>query len=314
MDLLGDFLGDVIEVIVFGVQTGAIYSLVGLGLALVYKATKILNFAQGALGTAPAFVAYMVMIGFSLSEDNPSVNEDLLIPAILVALVAGAILGILLNLLVIRQLASASPVTSLVATVGVVILFSSVQIIVFEPRARAFPRLVDGGFTIPAIDVPVTWHTFVALFFLTVTAVMLATFFRTPPGIALLATAQEPFAAELQGVPVARMRTMAWGAAGAMGALAGVLGAGFFESVSPGFMTTTFLIPAFTGVVLGGITSMVGAVVGGFLIGITASAATKLVLVFDISDKLPGPPQTAVLVVLLAVLLFRPRGLLGKEA
>ena len=93
-------------------------------------------------------------------------------------------------------------------------------------------------------------------------ALALAAFFRSAPGVALLATAEDPFAAELQGVPVERMRAMAWGAAGALGALAGVLGAGVFESLTPGLVTSTFMIPAFTGVVLGGITSMVGAVVG----------------------------------------------------
>jgi branched-chain amino acid transport system permease protein len=314
MGVIGDFIGDVVEVIVFGIQTGAIYSLVGLGLALVYKATRILNFAQGALGTAPAFVAYLVMVSFNLSEDTPALNDGLLIPATFAAIAAGAVLGILLNVLVVRRLANASPVTSLVATVGVVILFSAVQIIIFEPRARSFPRFVDGNVDIPLFDVAMTKHTLVALGVLAITAGALAAFFRTPQGVGLLATAQEPFAAELQGVPVARMRTLAWGAAGAMGGLAGVLGAGFFQAISPGFMTTTFLIPAFTGVVLGGITSMVGAVLGGFLIGITESAATKLVLTFEVSDKLPGPPQTAVLLVLLAILLFRPRGLLGQEA
>ena len=95
--------------------------------------------------------------------------------------------------------------------------------------------------------------------------------------MALLATAEDPFAAELQGVPVERMRAMAWGAAGALGALAGVLGAGVFESLTPGLVTSTFMIPAFTGVVLGGITSMVGAVVGGFALGIVSQAAIQIV-------------------------------------
>jgi branched-chain amino acid transport system permease protein len=105
---------------------------------------------------------------------------------------------------------------------------------------------------------------------------------------------------------------LTWGAAGALGALAGVLGAGVFESLTPGLVTSTFLIPAFTGVVLGGITSMVGAVVGGFALGIVTQASVEIVTELELD--VPGQPQLAVMIVLLVVLLVRPRGLFGTDA
>jgi len=213
---------------------------------------------------------------------------------------------------VIRPLGKVSPVTSLVATAGVALLLTTVEINVFDARARRFPRFVNGGFDLPGVDVIVEWHTVVILAVLAGVALALAAFFRSAPGVALLATAQDPFAAELQGVPVERMRAMAWGAAGGLGALAGVLGAGVFESLTPGLVTSNFMIPAFTGVVLGGITSMVGAVAGGFALGIVSQAAIQIVTTYDLD--VPGPPQLAVLVVLLAVLLVRPQGLLGKAS
>ncbi len=298
-----------IEVLVFGIQRGAIFGLVGLGLALVYKATRILNFAQGELGTLPAFVALMVMTGFEVSGDG-EIDRGLLLPATVLAIVAGAVLGIVLYAVVIRPLGKVSPVTSLVATAGVALLLTTVEINVFEARARRFPRPVNGGFRLPGTDVLIDWHTIVILAVLAGVALALAAFFRSSPGVALLATAEDSFAAELQGVPVERMRAMAWGAAGALGALAGVLGAGVFESLTPGLVTSTFMIPAFTGVVLGGITSMVGAVVGGFALGVVSQAAIQIVTTYELD--VPGPPQLAVLVVLLAVLLVRPQGLLGK--
>jgi branched-chain amino acid transport system permease protein len=301
----------VIEVLVFGLQRGAIFGLVGLGLALVYKATRILNFAQGELGTVPAFAALMLMTGFETTGDH-AINRGLLLPATLLAIVVGAGLGVALYAIVIRPLGKVSPVTSLVATAGVALLLTTVEINVFEARARRFPRPVAGGFRLVGTDVIVDWHTVVILAVLAGVALALAAFFRSSPGVALLATAEDPFAAELQGVPVERMRAMAWGAAGALGALAGVLGAGVFESLTPGLVTSTFMIPAFTGVVLGGITSMVGAVVGGFALGIVSQAAIQIVTSYDLD--VPGPPQLAVLVVLLAVLLVRPQGLLGKSA
>ena len=301
----------VIEVLVFGLQRGAIFGLVGLGLALVYKATRILNFAQGELGTVPAFVALMTMTGFETAGDNAA-DRGLLLPAIVLAIAVGAGLGVALYAIVIRPLGKVSPVTSLVATAGVALLLTTVEINVFEAKARRFPRPVNGGFRLIGTDVIVDWHTVVILAVLAGVALALAAFFRSSPGVALLATAEDPFAAELQGVPVERMRAMAWGAAGALGALAGVLGAGVFESLTPGLVTSTFMIPAFTGVVLGGITSMVGAVVGGFALGIVSQAAIQIVTTYDLD--VPGPPQLAVLVVLLAVLLVRPQGLLGKTA
>jgi branched-chain amino acid transport system permease protein len=299
----------VIEVLIFGAQRGAVFALVGLGLALVYKATRILNFAQGELGTLPAFVALLVMTGFETTGDAAP-DRGLLLPATAVAIVAGALLGVVLYLLVIRPLGKVSPVTSLVATAGVALLLTTVEINEFEARARRFPRPIAGGFRLVGTDVVVDWHTLVILAALAAAALGLAAFFRSSPGVALLATAEDPYAAELQGVPVERMRAMAWGAAGALGALAGVLGAGVFESLTPGMVTTTFMIPAFTGVVLGGITSMPGAVAGGFLLGIVSQAAIQIVTSFDLD--VPGPPQLAVLVVLLGVLLVRPQGLLGR--
>ena len=303
-------MSSIVEVLVFGVQRGAVFSLVGLGLALVYKSTRILNFAQGELGTMPAFIAFLVMTGFSLDGTEP--NTARLLPATAVAVVVGALMGVLLYALVIRKLGKVSPVTSLVATAGVTLLLTAVEINVFEVRGRRFPRFVDGGFRLPGVDIVVEWHTIVILAVLSGVAALLAGFFKSPPGVALLATAQDPFAAELQGVPVERMRTLAWATAGALGGLAGVLGAGVFESLTPGLVTANFLIPAFTGVILGGITSMIGAVVGGFALGIVTQAAVEIVTEFELD--VPGPPQLAVLLVLLVVLIVRPNGLLGKGA
>lgn len=301
----------VIEVLVFGLQRGAIFGLVGLGLALVYKATKILNFAQGELGTLPAFAALLVMTGFTVGGDKVA-NRGLLLPAVLVAVVVGGLLGVALYALVIRQLGKVSPVTSLVATAAVALLLTTVEINVFEARARRFPRPINGGFRLVGTEVIIDWHTLVILGVLAGVAVALAAFFRSAPGVALLATAEDSYAAELQGIPVEAMRAMAWGAAGMLGALAGVLGAGVFENITPGLVTSTFMIPAFTGVVLGGITSMQGAVFGGFLLGIVSQAAIQIVTTYNLD--VPGPPQLAVFVVLLVVLIVRPEGILGNRA
>jgi branched-chain amino acid transport system permease protein len=319
---------NLVSVVVNGLQVGAVYALVALGLALVYKATRVLNFAQGELGTVPAFVVLMILIGGdrAVELDTGTVATSTLLLASVAAVILGAVLAVLINVLVVQRLADASPVTSLVATAGVALLFSSAELIFFQAKGRKFPRFVDGApcfgsnaegvctapLSIGGVIVP--WHTIIVVLVLAGAAALLAVFFRTRPGVALLATAQEPFAAELHGISVRRMSTLAWGTAGALAAIGGILGGGVFEFIAPGLMTTTFLIPAFTAAVLGGITSMVGAVLGGLLLGITVAFANSFVLAYSLTSVLPGPPQIATFAVLLLVLLVRPRGLFGKEA
>ncbi len=330
---------NLVSVLVNGLQVGSVYALVALGLALVYKSTRVLNFAQGSLGSVPAFVVFLILTGGSraASIDPTTVSPWMLLLASVVAVVVGAALAIAVNLFVVQRLRDSSPVITLVATAGVALLFTASELILFEAKARKFPRFVPGapaGVQVGPVCLStqadgvcqgaagnlalggaiISWHSIILVAVLVTAAVLLALFFRTPPGVALLATAQEPFAAELHGVSVRAMSAIAWGTAGAFGAVAGILGAGVYEQLTPGFMTTTFLIPAIVAAVLGGITSMVGAVMGGLLLGVTVSLANSFVLSYDLTSVLPGPPQIATFAVLLLVLLLRPRGLLGKEA
>lgn len=304
----------ILDVLVIGLQTGAIYSLVALGLALVFKATRILNFAHGEIGTSSAFVAFLTMQGIQalgLGDGEQPTGLHLLIAAV-PAMLFGALLGIGTSLL-LRRLARSNQVISLVATVGIALLLVGIQIKRFGVTGDRFPRFIEGNaFTLPGGTVPVSWHTLIILAVLAGAAAVLAIFFKTPPGVALLATSQDSFAAELQGVSVRAMTAIAWGVAGALAALAGLLGAGVFNLLTPGFMLSTFLIPAFTAAVLGGITSMVGAVVGGLLLGVIVATANQVNQSLQLN--LGGPPQIAVLTALLLVLLLRPRGLLGTEA
>lgn len=324
-----------------GMQTGGVYALIALGVAIVYRSTRVINFAQGELGTIPAFLVMSILIvvqpgiGFDQELNSSTVNKGWFIGAVLIAVVFGAILAMAINLLVVQRLAEASPVTSLVSTAGITVLFASLEVLVFDARVRTFPRLIEGapgGFSIgplclsqrttdgvcdtsqslAIVNEVVPWNTILIFALLIIVSVTLAAFFRSPPGVALLAAAQEPLAAELYGVSPRAMSTLAWGFAGAFGALAGVLGAGVFSQIRPGLMTSDFLVPGLVAAVLGGITSMPGAVAGGLIVGLLASLANAAVLELDWT--VPNPPQVAIFVALLLVLLFRPRGLLGKDA
>jgi branched-chain amino acid transport system permease protein len=301
-------------VLVDGLALGSVYALVALGIALVYRATRVLNFAQGEFGTVPAFLVLIILLAGDLngSVDPSEVSLVRLSVLAILGVLAGAALAIGVNAGIVQRLADANPVTSLVATAGVSFLLIGAQVVVFGLQSRSFPRFLDGS--VRVLGISVTRHTFVIAVVLAAAAVLLAILFKTPVGVALLATAQDPFAASLHGVSTRAMSSLAWGLAGGLAAIGGILGAGVYQRLEPGQMTTTFLIPAFTAAVLGGITSMVGAVVGGLLLGLVASFANEAVLSYGISDVVASAPDLAAFVVLLLVLLVRPRGLLGKEA
>ncbi len=319
-----------------GLSVGAVYALVALGVALVYKATKVINFAQGALGSFPALVALWVLLEFDLTQATAAPSTLRFAVVALGAVLLGAALAVAMNLLVIQQLANAAPVTSLVATTGIALMLIALETILFEVKTRRFPRLIDGApdgfeigpfcfsqvqdgacvadgtFALGGLEVP--WNTVLIVIVLAAVSLSLAAFFRSPAGVALLATAQEPFAAQLYGVSQKVMSSMAWGIAGGFAALAGILGAGVFEQAFPGYMTRDFLIPALVAAVLGGVTSMVGAVVGGLVVGVVFALSNALVLQFNVNDVVPGPPFLGIFLVLILTLLVRPRGLFGKEA
>lgn len=322
-----------------GLQFGAVFSLIALGVALVYRSTKVINFAQGELGTVPALLVLWAMLGFELGGELDLTQFDRLafLGYTIAAIVVGALLGVLVNVAIVQRLKNATPVTSLVATAGLTLFMTSLELIVFQARARSFPRFIFGappGLRIGPLCLSqiregeclgsagplafggevVPWNTVLVVLVLAGVSLALAAFFRSRAGVALLATAQEPFAAELYGVSPKAMSSLAWAAAGAFGALAGVLGAGVFTQITPGLMTATFLVPGLVAAVLGGLTSMVGAVVGGLIVGVVFALSNSIVLAYGWNSLIPGPPFMAVFVVLVVVLIVRPQGLFGKAA
>jgi branched-chain amino acid transport system permease protein len=137
----------------------------------------------------------------------------------------------------------------------------------------------------------------------------LAYFFgRTDLGLATLASSQEPTASRLVGIRLNRISMLTWGAAGLLGGVAGVLLTPLTSTFAAGYGTTSVLISAFTAAVLGGMTSIPGAFLGGIVVGLVQAFAQ-----FDLNE-VSGSPDLAILVVLVGVLLVRPTGLLGKEA
>jgi len=286
--------------LVIGVTQGSAYGMVALGLVLVYKSSGVFNFAQGEFGTVALFVLYLL---------DFETNYWL---AMAGALAVAAVMGFLTERIVIRPLFEAPRVILLVATAGVALLAIGVQIWFGDAQGKPIDKAFDRVDRITVLGVQVTDQQLALIVVLVALAALLALFFtKSNLGLAIIGASQEPTATELVGISVKRLSSFIWVIAAVLGGLAAVIAVPNLGSFGPGIMTSQFLIPAFTAAVLGGMTSLPGAFVGGVLIGIVQSVATSAPVFQDI----PGTKSTLVVfIVLLVVLLIRPQGLLGKPA
>jgi branched-chain amino acid transport system permease protein len=271
--------------LVIGVSQGAAIGLVAIGLVLIYKSSRVFNFAAGEFVTLGAFGTYV----------GDQVWHLPFAVAIALGLVAGMLAGLVTERLVVRPLANRPRVT----IVGGAKFFG------------ARPIVGGIGFKVPVADVYMSWQQLIIVCALAGAGLALAWFFaRTDLGLATLATSQEPTASRLVGIRLNRIALLTWGLAGLLGGVAGVLLAPVTHQFQAGYGTTTVLIAAFTAAVVGGMTSVPGAFLGGILVGLVQAFAQINIS----SSTLPGANSVATLVMLVAILLVRPTGLMGKEA
>jgi branched-chain amino acid transport system permease protein len=283
---------------VFGIASGAAIGLVAIGLVLIYKSSRVFNFAAGEFVTVGAF-------GLYLGDKSWGLPYPL---AMLVGILAGLVTALLVERLVVRPLADRPRVTILVATAAVATVLIPLELMIGGVKPfPASPAIAGLGLKVLGVYFSPQRAFIVAA--LVLCGLGLAYFFgRTDLGLATLASSQEPTASRLVGIRLNRISMLTWGAAGLLGGLAGVLLTPLTSSFAAGYGTTGVLISAFTAAVLGGMTSIPGAFLGGILVGLVQTFAQ-----FDL-NKISGSPDLAILIVLVGVLLVRPTGLLGKEA
>ncbi len=302
--------------IVIGVSQGAVYGLVSLGLVLVYKGSRVFNFAQGEFGSIAAFVVFLFV-----EQWNTGLPYWL---AALIAIAFVVLIGLIMERLMVRPLINAPRITLLVATIAFSLFAIGIQLLLFLPEAKGLRPFVStlpgGGQGIEIFDFIIEPQRILVMFVLAALAGVLAYFFsRTDLGLAVLATSQDAFATRVVGIGVERMSRFIWGSAALLGAIAGILYVPMSGALTPGVMTSGVLIPAFTGAVIGGMTSLPGAFVGGVVVGMVQALSNWAAGHYYLGQKLwqdimPGGPEAVLMITLLLVLLIRPQGLLGKEA
>jgi branched-chain amino acid transport system permease protein len=284
-----------IQTIIDGVATGSLYGALALAVVLIFRTTGIVNFAQGEMAMFSTFIAWgLVEAGIPLGL------------AILATLAISFAGGMLIERVIIRPVEGGEVLTLVIVTLGLFILTNSAAGWIWGFENRSFPSMFgDDAVDVAGVSITVESLGIVGLL-LAVVGVLFLFFQYTKIGLALRAVSMNPESSRLAGISVGRTLMVGWGIAAAVGALAGVL-------IAPRlFLDVNFmggvLIYSFAAATLGGFDSPFGAVIGGWVIGVSENLASTYVDFIGSDLKILVP-----LAIILAVLLVRPSGLFGSR-
>ncbi|KAA9108320.1 branched-chain amino acid ABC transporter permease [Microbacterium rhizomatis] len=288
-------MGTFIQLVIDGLSTGSIYGALALAIVLVNQATGLINFAQGGMAVLSAYIAYaFTQIGLPV------------LVAILIAVVVSFFIGAIVERFLVRRFERGDPDTAVVVTIGILTLVTGICAWIWGYNNRQFPSL----FPLDSIDVfgavisIRSLGTILAIILIMIVLQLL--FMRTKLGLALRAVAINPESAALSGLPVGRLLMVGWGLAASLGAVAGSLVAPQL-TLTPGMLDTA-LVYALAAVIIGGLTSPIGAVVAAWLIGVLENLAAVYVPFIGFDLKIAVP-----FVLVFVVLILRPQGLFGRK-
>jgi branched-chain amino acid transport system permease protein len=284
-------LEELLHQIAAGLATGGVYASLALALVMIYQATHLVNFAQGEMAMVSTYLAW--------SMTNHGVPYWLTFLFTVILSFAG---GVAIERVVIRRVEKASVLTVVIVFIGLQFIFNSVAGWVFGYTIQVFPS--------PFPEEPPFGNQFINSHELGIVAVtlimvgLLAAFFRyTPVGLALRGAAANSESAGLCGIRVSSMLALGWGLAAAIGAVAGMLIAPVVY-LDPNMMAGV-LMYAFAAALLGGIDSPLGAVIGGFVLGVLENLAGAYIIGTELK-------LTVALVTIITVLVIKPTGLFGR--
>ena len=283
-----------LQSLISGILIGGVYALIGIGLTLIFGVMRVINFAHGDILMVGMYVTYLL---FTLLGIDPFVSVLLSFP--LMFLFGGALQKVFIN-----RVLNAVAQNQILLTIGLGLVMSNAMMLIFTSDYK----ILTTSYSSATIQVGggVSVSTPLLISFLITAAITAALYWfllKTDTGQAIRATAQDRDAAQLMGINVKRMSIIAFGLGAALAGTAGAL-------ISPTYyifpqVGGTFTLKAFVITVLGGMGSVVGATLGGILIGITESMSAVYIS--------SGWKDVVVFVLFLLVLLFKPSGLMGKS-
>lgn len=279
-----------------GLAIGSVYGAIALALVLIYRSTGVLNFAQGEMATFTTFIGWSLVvtvglpywIGFAVT--------------VIIALLLGA--GV--ERIAVRPVRRAPHLTILIVTLGLFFLFNSLSLKFWGSQTRPFPSPFPEG-SAHILGTYISWVSIGIFAVSLVTMALLAILFQfTKVGLAMRAVASNPTASALMGINNGRMLSLGWGLSAGVGAVAGMLAANRLL-LDPNMMQGVLLY-AFAAAVLGGMTSPVGAVIGGLVMGVVNAVASGVSFIgSDLSTAVT-------FIVIVLILVLRPSGLFGRVA
>ncbi|MHB8465850.1 MAG: ABC transporter permease [Acidimicrobiales bacterium] len=297
--------------VVLGSTRGLVYGILAVGLVLTYKGTRVLNLAQPFFGLLGAFLCWWLTAQASFLPFAPGTRPRMLV-AVIVTLAIIAVQAVGLERLLFRNLRRAPRLVALVATLAVGQGILGLVAVLFQrnsaqaERLRVIPPMVRG--VIHLGNVNLTGGDIQILAVVPLVAIELALFFRLSRfGVAIRAAAENGDSARLLGISVDRVARFSWVAGLTLAALAGILLASSQGTLAPTTLSTGFLVRALAAALIGGLTSVSGALIGGLVVGIGEAAIS------GVFRGTIGAAQAVFFVAVVLMLLVRPQGLFGQR-
>ncbi|TKX29900.1 branched-chain amino acid ABC transporter permease [Campylobacter estrildidarum] len=301
-----------LQQLVNGLSLGSMYALIAVGYTMVYGVLRLINFAHGDIMMVGAYIALLLINCLSPFVDASLINDGIgkyILAIFIVALIASmffsSIVGIIIDKIAYKPLRKAPRISLLITAIGVSFLLQNLFNMIFTSTEQQFPvppifeKMITLGkvsMTLGSLLVPLM--TVIVMFF------VLILLYKSKYGIAIRALAFDIQTVNLMGINANRIIAIVFALGSALAALAGIFWSSNYYSVYP-TMGTLVGLKAFAAAVLGGIGSVVGAVLGGLIIGLTE------VMVVAFFPDLSGFKDAFAFIFLVFILLFRPTGILG---
>jgi branched-chain amino acid transport system permease protein len=298
-----------LQQIINGLTLGSVYAVVALGYTMVYGIIQLINFAHGEVVMIGAMVAFSVINALA-GTDLPPVL--IVLAGILVAIPVCMLVGYAMERIAYRPLRGAPRLAPLITAIGISIILQHVALLVWSRNPLAFPQIIPlasyevGGAIITGVQIAIILTSVLMMGALTLMV------YRTRLGVAMRATSQNPQVAGLMGIDIDRVIAFTFVVGAALGAVAGVM-VGTYYGVAHYSMGALLGMKAFSAAVLGGIGNLAGAMLGGILLGVVEALTAGYI--GDLTNDVFGSNYQDVFafLVLIAVLVFRPSGLLGER-
>lgn len=300
-----------LQTIIIGLSNGLIYALVALGYTLVYGIIELINFAHGDVFMLGSMLALTLLVAFGVVPGmDPALTVVLIVGTLLITMVATSVLNVSIERFAYRPLRHAPRLAPLISAIGMSFILQNVGLLWKGPTSLGFPDVIPNANILTDVlgldtALHLTWkQVFVGV--VTIPLLLVLSWFvaKTRQGKAMRATAQDPDTAGLMGINVDRTIATTFIIAGALAGAAGLVQI-LYNNVTVWNLGFRFGLNSFTAAVLGGIGNLQGAVLGGIVLG----------LINAFSDRYLSAAWTNAIVfgVLIAILVFRPTGLLGQK-